>query len=208
MESASHFRHLDNLLNNTSARTAQYERELKDFEAKLSEHLSNARTIDSSLRQVDAGIQRSARRTDRAIDVHVPHVNRAMDDALQSLLRLERTLPCTRDQVAKIRLIYDSGRVKVSALCIIPFFMFGASRGYIQAKGIVDDLTWLTTSFYDRWRMVIFTTSSPVSSRVKIIMRLLFFVCFMACMYIVCITTMGAYKAHRHRLVWGDRLIS
>jgi len=94
----------------------------------------------------------------------------------------------TRAQVAEIRAVYDSGRAK--------------------AQIVVDDLTWLTTSFYDRWRMIIFTSSSPVSLRVKLIMRFLFFVCFMACMYIVFITIQGAFKAHRHRLVWGDRLMS
>jgi len=182
------YSHLDNLLNNTSARTMQCERELKDLESTLSGHLSNARTIDSSLREVYAGIQRNAHRTDRAIEVHVPHVNRAMGDDLLSLSQLEKSLPITRTQVAEIRSLYDSGRVK--------------------ARVIVEDMTWLTTSFYDRWRIIIFTTSSPVSSRVKFIMRLLFFVCFMACMYIILITTRGAFRAHRHRLVWGDRLIS
>ena len=66
---------LDNLLHSTSARTLQYERQLKELEvsrpspdtysvspllrpqSKLSEHLSNSRAIDTSLRQVYAGIQ-------------------------------------------------------------------------------------------------------------------------------------------------------
>jgi hypothetical protein len=66
---------LDNLLHSTSAKTLQYERQLKELEvrhpnstvysllpwrrpqSKLSEHLGNARTIDASLRQVYASIQ-------------------------------------------------------------------------------------------------------------------------------------------------------
>jgi len=101
-------------------------------QSKLSEHLSNSRTIDTSLRQVYAGIQvrsdqlllhlswpcspnyqRNVRRTDRAIDVYVPHINRAFDDALKSLSQLETTLPVTRAQIVEIRSVYDSGRVKV-----------------------------------------------------------------------------------------------
>ena len=66
---------LDNLLHSTSAKTLQYERQLKELEvrrpslvvysllrwrrpqSKLSEHLGNSRTIDTSLRQVYASIQ-------------------------------------------------------------------------------------------------------------------------------------------------------
>ena len=57
--------------------------------------------------------QRNVRRTDRAIGVYVPHINRAFDDALKSLSQLETTLPVTRAQISEIRSIYDSGRVKV-----------------------------------------------------------------------------------------------
>ena len=60
--------------------------------------------------------QRNVRRTDRAIGVYVPHINRAFDDALKSLSQLETTLPVTRAQISEIRSIYDSGRVKV---CLI-----------------------------------------------------------------------------------------
>ncbi|KAF9786355.1 hypothetical protein BJ322DRAFT_782699 [Thelephora terrestris] len=179
---------LDNLLHSTSARTLQYERQLKELESKLSEHLSNSRTIDTSLRQVYAGIQRNVRRTDRAIDVYVPHINRAFDDALKSLSQLESTLPVTRAQIAEIRSVYDSGRVK--------------------AQDMVKDMTWLTTSFYDRWRMIIFTSSAPVSARTKFLVRCLFALCFVACNYIVYISAMGAYKAHRHRFIWGDKIMS
>lgn len=150
---ADHTSPLDNLLHSTSARTLQYERQLKELEvsrpnlnadptsplrppqSKLSEHLGNSRTIDTSLRQVYAGIQvrsdqlpsrpncpcspnyqRNVRRTDRAIDVYVPHINRAFDDALKSLLQLETTLPVTRAQIKEIWSVYDAGRVKV---CLI-----------------------------------------------------------------------------------------
>jgi len=101
-------------------------------QSKLSEHLSNSRTINTSLKQVYTGIQvrsdqlplrlswpcspnyqRNVRRTDQAIDVYVPHINRAFDDALKSLSQLETTLPVTRAQIAEIRSVYDSGRVKV-----------------------------------------------------------------------------------------------
>jgi len=50
---------------------------------------------------------------DRAIEAHVPHINRAFDDALKSLSQLETTLPVTRSQITEIRSVYDFGRVKV-----------------------------------------------------------------------------------------------
>ncbi|PPR08145.1 hypothetical protein CVT24_012359 [Panaeolus cyanescens] len=55
-----------------------------------------------------------------------------------------------------------------------------------KAAALVSDLSWLNTEFYERWRVIIFTSKSPVSWRWK------------AC----------AYRAHRHRLVWGDKLMS
>jgi hypothetical protein len=73
---------------------------------------------------------------------------------------------------------------------------------------MVKDMTWLTTSFYDRWRIIIFTFSAPVSARTKFLVRLLFLLCFIGCNYIVYISAMGAYKAHRHRFIWGDKIMS
>lgn len=73
---------------------------------------------------------------------------------------------------------------------------------------MVKDMTWLTTSFYDRWRMIIFTASAPVSARTRFLVRCLFALCFIACNYIVYISVMGAYKAHHHRFIWGDKIMS
>lgn len=38
--------------------------------------------------------------------------------------------------------------------------------------------------------------------------RLLFALIFVACMWIAWITLRGAVRAHRQRLVWGERLMS
>jgi hypothetical protein len=77
-----------------------------------------------------------------------------------------------------------------------------------QAQKLVADLEWLDTDFYDRWRAIIFTSSSPVSWRWKALMRLLFAVSFMVFAYMSWIAIGGAYRAHRQRLVWGERLMS
>jgi hypothetical protein len=77
-----------------------------------------------------------------------------------------------------------------------------------QAKILVSELDWLNTDFYERWRRIIFTSTSPVSWRWKAIMRTLFVISFMICFWLFWIATAGAYRAHRHRLVWGDKLMS
>ena len=77
-----------------------------------------------------------------------------------------------------------------------------------QAQKLVADLEWLDTDFYERWRAIIFTSSSPVSWRWKALMRLLFAVSFMVFAYMSWIALGGAYRAHRQRLVWGERLMS
>lgn len=78
----------------------------------------------------------------------------------------------------------------------------------IQAQILVSDLTWLNTEFYERWRRIIFTSTSPVSWRWKVYMRLLFIISFLVCARLFWIALIGAYRAHRHRLVWGEKLMS
>jgi hypothetical protein len=50
----------------------------------------------------------------------VPHVNRAIDEAVTSLSELDHNLPVTRAQVAEIRTVYDSGRAKVYKFWFCP----------------------------------------------------------------------------------------
>ncbi|KAI0311750.1 hypothetical protein OF83DRAFT_1068287, partial [Amylostereum chailletii] len=70
------------------------------------------------------------------------------------------------------------------------------------------DLEWLNTDFYERWRTIIFTRHSPVSWRWKVLMRLLFAIVFAVTAWVSWIALLGAYRAHRQRLVWGERLMS
>jgi len=84
--------------------------------------------------------------------------------------------------------VYDSGRRK--------------------AQSLVSDLVWLNTDFYERWRVIIFTSSSPVSWRWKALMRVFFAVSFVACAVLALIAVRGGYRAHKQRLVWGERLMS
>ena len=76
-----------------------------------------------------------------------------------------------------------------------------------QAKDLVHDLEWLNTDFYERWRTAIFTADSPVSWRWKAGMRLIFAICFAVAAWLAWIALRGAYRAHRQRLVWGERLM-
>jgi len=179
---------LEDALNKASARASLYELEMKGLETNLAENLSNFRAVDSLLQETFTGLHRNADRADRALNSHVPHINSALDNSREELTDLAETLPIIRTEVSDIRQVYDSGRQK--------------------AQKLVADLEWLDTDFYERWRAIIFTSSSPVSWRWKALMRLLFAVSFMVFAYMSWIALRGAYRAHRQRLVWGERLLS
>jgi ABC-type multidrug transport system fused ATPase/permease subunit len=179
---------LEAAVEKASRHVGQYERQMKDLESRLSENLSNFRAIDSILQESFSAIQRNARRAERALQTHVPHINSELDESMKVLSDLAETLPTIQAQVADIRVVYDSGRDK--------------------AQSLVADLRWLNTEFYERWRCIIFTSSSPVSWRWKSSMRFIFTLFFIACSYLFWLLLSGAYRAHRHRLVWGERLMS
>jgi len=179
---------IQDALNKASTRASLYELRMKGLERDLAENLSNFRAVDSLLQETFTGLNRNARRADRALNMHVPHINNALDESRDQLTYLAETLPTIRTEVSNIRLVYDSGRQK--------------------AQKLVADLEWLDTDFYERWRAIIFTSSSPVSWRWKALMRLLFTVSFIVFAYMSWIALRGAYRAHRQRLVWGERLMS
>ncbi|KIK01499.1 hypothetical protein K443DRAFT_566186 [Laccaria amethystina LaAM-08-1] len=164
------------------------EYKMKDLESRLSENLSNFRAIDSLLQEAFTGLQRNSKLADRALQTQVPHINAELEESMESLTQLSQTLPKIQSQVADIRVVHDSGREKAQAL--------------------VEDLVWLNTEFYERWRSIIFTSSSPVSWRWKAVMRTLFVISFILCSWLSWIALSGAYRAHRHRLVWGEKLMS
>jgi len=181
-------RGLENALKRASKQALQYEYQMKDFESKLTENLSNFRAVESLLQESFSNLQRSSRRADRALHVHVPHINNELEKSAEDLMLLSESLPVVQTQVSDIRHVYDSGREKAQAL--------------------VQDLTWLNTEWYERFRIIIFTPNAPVSWRWKAIMRVAFCVSFVMCMWLMWTALRGAVRAHRIRLVWGERLMS
>ncbi|KAI0291397.1 hypothetical protein B0F90DRAFT_1776905 [Multifurca ochricompacta] len=182
-------RSLDQVLSNTSRRAATFEMQIKALEEKLAEDLSNCRAIESSLKEAFNSIKRNYRRADKdALRTHVPQIDTELDQALGVLDELEMRLPAIRTQAAHVCHLYDSSRGK--------------------ARLLVDDLRWLNRDFTSRWRAVVFSRSSPVSWRWRATLRALFALAFILVTWAMWIALLGVYRAHRQRLVWGERLIS
>lgn len=179
---------LDAALAATSQRALSYEMQIKDLEGKLAEDLSNSRAIDNLLREVVQGLQQTQRRSSNALTNTVPYIDRTLQDNLETLHDLGTALPEIGRQVQHIRQVYDHGRDK--------------------AHELVDSLEWLNTPIPLRLRTIIFTSNAPVSARWKALIRSLFALVFLMCMWIAWITLRGAVRAHRNRLVWGERLMS
>lgn len=158
----------------------------------------------------------NSKRADRALNVQLPRIEDDLDDSMETLTKLGEELPVIRSQVNSIADVYLSGHETVS-LSLLPFCQCMTDRlaavpdspfVHPQAKILVSELDWLNTDFYERWRRIIFTSTSPVSWQWKAIMRSLFVISFMVCFWLFWIAIAGAYRAHRHRLVWGDKLMS
>ncbi|KAH9968438.1 hypothetical protein BGW80DRAFT_1338552 [Lactifluus volemus] len=187
---------VDDVLSSTSQRAAGFELDLKALEVptfscveKLAEDLSNCRAIESSLKEAFTSIKRNYRRADKdALRTHIPHITPELDRTLSVLHDLEERLPAIRIKSAHMRNLYDSSRKK--------------------AQVLVKELRWLNRDFTSRWRIVIFSRSSPVSWRWRATLRALFALAFILLTWCMWIALRGAYRAHRQRLVWGERLIS
>ncbi|KAJ4475086.1 hypothetical protein J3R30DRAFT_3777727 [Lentinula aciculospora] len=179
---------LEAALKKMSKQAAQYEFQMKELESQLSQNLSNFRAIDSLFKEASTGIKRNSKRADRALHSQIPAIESSLEESVDTLSELAQTLPKIRTQVKDIRIVYDSGREK--------------------ARKLVMDLTWLNTSFHERWRRTIFTPTAPVSGQWKTFMRFLFAISFFLCCTVVWIGLAGAYRAYRHKLVWGERLMS
>ncbi|KAI9440899.1 hypothetical protein H4582DRAFT_2110899 [Lactarius indigo] len=187
--SSSRTRSLDEVLANTSRRAAVFEMQIKALEEKLAEDLSNCRAIECSLKEAFSNIKRNYRRAEKdSLRTHVPHIDAELDQALGVLDELEVRLPAIRTQAAHVRQLYDSSRDK--------------------AQVLVEDLRWLNRDFTSRWRTVVFSRSSPVSWHWRATLRALFALTLVLVAWGSWIALRGAYRAHRQRLVWGERLIS
>ncbi|KAI0249648.1 hypothetical protein BJV78DRAFT_1283779 [Lactifluus subvellereus] len=198
----SNTRPLDEVLSSTSRRAATFELQIKAIEEKLAEDLSNCRAIESSLKEAFNSIKRNYRRADKdALRTHVPPIAPELNQALSVLHELEERLPVIRTQATHVRTLYDSSRGKVL------LYSFPTSP-LSSAQVLVKELRWLNRDFTSRWRTVIFSRSSPVSWRWRATLRALFVLAFVLLAWCMWIALRGAYRAHRQRLVWGERLIS
>jgi hypothetical protein len=161
---------------------------MKELEAKLAYALNDFRSVDELLQEARKGLQANTDKANYALKTQVPSITQELDNSMATLAELAESLPNIRSQVADIRKVYDSGRQ--------------------QAQSLVADLTWLNTEFYERWRTTIFTSRSPVSWHWKAVMRIIFVITFIIFSCLAYVTLSGAYRAHRHRLVWGEKLMS
>ena len=151
--------------------------------------------------------QKSEQRVDYVLDTDTPRIREELDRSLVELAELSGRLPRIRARVADIQSAYNSGRKKVSCVPSISLLGHGL-KSPCQAQELVNDLVWLNTDFHERWRLIIFTSSAPVSWRWKVTMRLLFGLALITSLWIAWVAIRGVYRAHRQRLVWGERLMS
>ncbi|KAH8995130.1 hypothetical protein EDB86DRAFT_2829678 [Lactarius hatsudake] len=171
-------RSLGKVLANTSRRAAVFEMQIKALEEKLAEDLSNCRAIECSLKEAFSNIKRNYRRAEK--------------DSL-------------RTHVPHIDAELDQ------ALGVLDELEVGLPAIHTQAahaQVLVEDLRWLNRDFTSRWRTVVFSRSSPVSWHWRATLRTLFAVTLVLVAWGSWIALRGAYRAHRQRLVWGERLIS
>lgn len=171
-----------------AVRAVQYDGRLKDLDTKLRESLSNFRAIEGTVKDALVELNKTQQRADIVLETDTPRLREELEKSLVMLQDLSYRLPRIRSRVANIQHAYDSGRMK--------------------AQQLVHDLMWLNTDFHERWRLIIFTSSAPVSWRWKLIMRLLFGVTVVTVLWIIWAAIGGAYRAHRQRLLWGERLMS
>ncbi|KAI0725393.1 hypothetical protein C8Q72DRAFT_606528 [Fomitopsis betulina] len=171
-----------------SRRTLRYEHQIKDLDGRLTVNMSNSRAIYNLLQEALSGLQQSQRRADIAIGTTVPYIEHSLAGDLDALSYLDEHLPQVQQQVHDIRHVYDRGRAK--------------------AHELITELEWLNTPLSARLRTIIFGGNAPVSSHWKAFIRSLFALALLVCIWITWITLRGAVRAHRQRLVWGERLMS
>ncbi|KAI0794037.1 hypothetical protein C8Q74DRAFT_554014 [Fomes fomentarius] len=181
-------RNLCSSLVSASKRASLYERQFKDLESKLALDLSNSRAIENLLHEAFSGIQQTRERTSFSLTHTVPHVQETLEEDLAALVELQEQLPEVGSQIRDIRKVYDRGRDK--------------------AQQLMASLEWLNTPVSQRLRTIIFTQNAPVSKRWKVLVRTIFALVFLACLWISWITLRGAVRAHQQGLMWGERLMS
>ncbi|EPT01058.1 hypothetical protein FOMPIDRAFT_1049048 [Fomitopsis schrenkii] len=171
-----------------SRRTLHYEQEIQDFESRLAINLGNSRAISTLLHEAKSVVEQHQHQTAAALETTRPHIEQTLAEDLAALEQLDVHLPRVEEELVCIGHVYDCGRVK--------------------AQELVTDLEWLDSPLTTRLRKILFTASAPVSTRVKALFRTLFALAFFLGVWIAWLTLEGAVRAHRQRLVWGERLLS
>ncbi|TDL23607.1 hypothetical protein BD410DRAFT_142397 [Rickenella mellea] len=179
---------LESAVQEALQRAKQDESHIKALESKLANDLSNSRSIHHLLADSLGKLETNRQLVDRALVDHIPHIYQDLHDSMESLLALEERLPERRAQVQTIRTVYDSGR--------------------ITARELTTQLEWRQASLQDKARRVIFTRTAPVSAAEVAAARLAFCLIFILFVWQFGTAMDGAYRAYRHRLVWGDKLMS
>ncbi|THG95581.1 hypothetical protein EW145_g7932 [Phellinidium pouzarii] len=166
----------------------QHECQIRDFESELASALSNSRAVHNLLVDALDTIENNRKRVDRALVQHIPHIYRELDLSMESLGTLQDRLPEIRAQVRAIKGAYVSGQEKAAKL--------------------VDELEWKHAPIQDKLLRIVFSRAQYVSSRDAALLRLAFTLFLVVLLWQLYGAFDGAYRAYRHRLVWGDKLIS
>jgi len=166
----------------------QHEYQIKELEAKLANDLSNSRAIHNLIVEALANLEGNTQRVSRALTRHIPHIHSELHGALDRLAELEARFPLVREQVRAVQRAYEQGRSK--------------------AQTLTADLEWTHAPLTERLHRKLFTRSAPVSTLEAVLTRLAFLVVLILCAWQLAGALDGAYRAYRHRLVWGDKLIS
>ncbi|KAG5639583.1 hypothetical protein H0H81_010785 [Sphagnurus paluster] len=74
---------LEIALSRASHKAREYERQMKELEARLSENLANFRAIDGLIQETHTGLQHCTRRAERACETQVPHIYSELDESAQ-----------------------------------------------------------------------------------------------------------------------------
>lgn len=149
--------------------------------------------------------QGNTQRVNRALTRHIPHIHSELRGAIDRLAELEARFPLVREQVLAVRRAYEQGRTKVP-----PFFRLLKQKLTLetQAQSLTADLEWTHAPLTERLHRKLFTRSAPVSTLEAVLTRMAFLVVLVLCAWQLAGALDGAYRAYRHRLVWGDKLIS
>ncbi|OCB87808.1 hypothetical protein A7U60_g5132 [Sanghuangporus baumii] len=170
----------------------RHERQIQEFEAELASALSNSRAVHNLLVEALGSIELNRQRVDRALLQHIPHIYRELNGSMVSLSSLQDRLPELRSHVRTIRAAYDSGRNK--------------------AQVLTSELEWKRMPVQDKiWRVAFARGEKegvPVRRRDVWLTRMVLVVLALLLCWQLASALDGAYRAYRHRLVWGDKLIS